>query len=158
MDRPCRTLLRPARRQDAGVLAAMSRELIETGLGWRYTPARIAALIDDAETMVLVAGEAADIHGFAAMHFGDTQAHLALLCVQPARQRQGTGRGLMAWLTESARVAGMASIRLELRADNAAALAFYRRLGFVEQQWIDGYYDGLVAARRMRLMLARVDS
>ena len=41
----------------------------------------------------------------------------------------GIGRRLHEWLIEPARVAGIASIRLELRADNAAALSFYRRLG-----------------------------
>ncbi len=61
------------------------------------------------------------------MQFGDLHAHLALLCVPPAQQQRGIGRRLIEWLVESARVAGIASIRLELRADNAAALYFYRR-------------------------------
>ena len=50
-------------------------------------------------------------------------------------------------------MAGIASIRLELRADNAAALPFYRRLGFIETQLVPGYCEGPVAARRMTLLL-----
>ena len=55
-------------------------------------------------------------------------------------------------------MAGIVSIRLELRADNAAALASYRRLGFTETQWVPAYYDGQIAARRMTLRLHRAMS
>lgn len=134
-------------------MAEMSRELIEAGLGWRYTPPRMAALIGDPETVALVACDGPCIHGFAVMHFGDVHAHLTLLCVKPEQQRRGIGRRLNEWLILSARVAGIVSIRLELRADNAAALSFYRGLGFSEMQCVPGYYDGQVAARRMKLLL-----
>jgi [ribosomal protein S18]-alanine N-acetyltransferase len=151
-------MLRPARVHEARAMAEMSRELIEAGLAWRYTPSRMAALISDPETMALVACDGPSIQGFAVMHFGDVHAHLALLCVQPMQRQRGIGRRLHEWLIESARVAGIASIGLELRADNAAALSFYRRLGFAETQLVPGYYDGQVAARRMTLMLHETTS
>ena len=134
-------------------MAEMSRVLIEAGLDWRYTPRRIAVLIGDPETVALVACDSARILGFAIMQFGDEQAHLTLLCVQPARQRRGIGRRLSEWLVASARVAGIVSIQLELRADNAAALTFYRRLGFTETLLVPGYYGGQIAARRMVRLL-----
>jgi len=139
-------------------MAEMSRELIEAGLAWRYTRSRMAALISDPETMALVACDGESIHGFAVMHFGDVDAHLALLCVLPAQRQRGIGRRLHEWLIESARVAGIASIRLELRADNSAALSFYRRLGFAETHLVPGYYDGQIAARRMTLLLHETTS
>ena len=77
----------------------------------------------------------------------------------PARVRRlchrhlGIGRRLIDWLVESARVAGIASIHLELRADNVSAQAFYRALGFSETLVVPGYYDGRVSARRMLRML-----
>lgn len=144
---------RPALACEAPALAAMSRTLIEAGLGWRYTPPRMAALIADPETVSLVACEAACLRGLAVMQFGETKAHLVLLCVDAAQQRRGIGRGLLDWLLASAQVAGITSIGLELRADNPAALAFYHRLGFLETQWVPGYYDGRIAARRMALTL-----
>lgn len=134
-------------------MAEMSRELVEAGLGWRYTPSRMAALMRDPDIVVLVACEAARVAGFAVMQFGDEHAHLVLLCVAPAQQRRGVGRRLTEWLVASAQVAGIASIRLELRADNAAALAFYRRLAFTEAQHLPGYYSGRIAARRMERTL-----
>jgi len=134
-------------------MAQMSRELIEVGLSWRYTPGRMTALINDPEAVALVACDESHIQGFAVMQFGDVHAHLVLLCVRPTQQLRGIGRRLNDWLVESARVAGIASIRLELRADNAKALSFYRRLGFTETRLVPGYYDGLIAARRMALLL-----
>jgi [ribosomal protein S18]-alanine N-acetyltransferase len=141
--------IRPARAAEATAMAEMSRALVEAGLGWRYTPSRMAALIREPETTALVASRAARLQGLAVMHFGDDQAHLVLLCVAPQLQRQGLGRRLTEWLLASARVAGMASISLELRADNPAALAFYRQLDFVETDEVPGYYGGRIAARRM---------
>ncbi len=146
-------MLRPAWAHEARALAEMSRALIEAGLAWRYTPRRMAALISDSETVALVAHDDSRIQGFAVMQFGDEQAHLVLLCVQPAQRRCGIGRRLSQWLLESARVAGIDSIGLELRADNETALAFYRGLGFTETQMVPGYYDGQAAARRMTLRL-----
>ena len=119
MNPPRTVMLRPARAPEARPLADMSRRLIETGLGWRYTPARMAMLIDHPQTVVLIAHDAAHIQGFAVMRFGDEHAHLLLLCVQPAQRQQGIGRRLMDWLLESGRVAGIESVELELRADNA---------------------------------------
>ena len=146
-------MLRPALAHEARAMAEMSRTLIEAGLGWRYTPRRMAALIADKDTVALVAHDASRIQGFAVMQFGDEQAHLVLLCVQPALRQRGIGRRLTQWLLESARVAGMACVGLELRADNAGAMAFYRRLGFSPLQEVAAYYDGSVSARRMRLQL-----
>ena len=131
--------LRPARRTDAVEMAVLSRQLIEAGLDWRYTPRRIGQLMADAETMGLVACDGAGaVIGFAVMQFGDHAAHLMLLAVRRSRQRRGLGTRLMAWLLASARVAGIRRVNLELRADNAAGLAFYTRLGFSDAGLVRG--------------------
>ena len=62
----------------------MSRSLIETGLGWRYTPQRMAALMADPEVCAVVAESSAGVSGFALMQFGDDHGHLVLLAVGPA--------------------------------------------------------------------------
>ena len=157
MGAPCATTLRPAHLAAAPTLAQMSRELVEAGLGWRYTPRRMAALIADPETVTLVACAAQRILGFAVMQFGDAEAHLILLCVRPSQRQRGIGRGLHQWLLKSARVAGIASVALELRADNAVALRFYRRLGYTETRWLPDYYGDRIAARRMRLRLGAAE-
>lgn len=130
-------------------MALLARDLIEQGLSWRYTPRRILQLMSTPETACVVACNRDDVQGFAVMQFGDAHAHLVLLAVRPELQRQGVGASLLGWLMASARVAGMASVRLELREDNAQAMAFYRRQGFEQTVLLPGYYEGRVDARRM---------
>ena len=87
------------------------------------------------------------------MRFGDERAHLILLAVQPAHQRRGIGRRMIAWLLDSALVAGMTSVHVELRASNTPACAFYRSVGFSETFRVPGYYRGRETAMRMIRML-----
>jgi ribosomal-protein-alanine N-acetyltransferase len=82
------------------------------------------------------------------MQYGDDAAHLNLLAVEPAHQRQGIGRQLVEWLEETARVAGTFEVRLEIRETNRAGRAFYRALGYREQGFIRGYYQGVEDALR----------
>ncbi len=142
-----------ARRNDATALALMARDLIEAGLGWEYRAERIARFIDDRETVVLVARDRGDVIGFAVMHFGDERAHLTLLAVSPTYQRRGIARRMLAWLSESASVAGVSSIHVELRAGNTAARRLYRSSGFAETLRLPGYYRGRESALRMIRML-----
>lgn len=145
--------LQPACRGDAPAIALMSRDLIEGGLGWQYRSERICQLIDDPETVTLVARDGERILGFAVMTFGDERAHLVLLAVRQACQRRGIARRLTRWLLQSATTAGIASVHVELRAQNEAAYAFYRALGFVETLRFPGYYRGRETAIRMIRML-----
>ena len=140
---------------DAARLARLARDLIEAGLGWGYRAQRIGELIADAETVTLVARDRGDVAGFAVMRFGDERAHLILLAVDPAHQRRGVARRMIEWLVDSARVAGMMSVHVELRARNAAGFAFYRALGFVETFRVPGYYRGRETAVRMLRLLRR---
>jgi ribosomal-protein-alanine N-acetyltransferase len=142
-----------AAEPDALGIARMSRDLIETGLGWSWTATRVLRSIRDSETLVLVAREGRRIVGFAIMDFGYEAAHLALLAVDPSRRRRGVGRDLFDWLRESALTAGIAVIKLELRAGNVEAQHFYRRLGFEEIGWTVGYYRRRETALRMALRL-----
>jgi ribosomal protein S18 acetylase RimI-like enzyme len=145
--------IRPARAHDARAIAAMSRDLIETGLDWKYDAQKIAALIGEPEVLSLVACDRQGLAGFAIMQFGDDRAHLLLLAVCPRCQRQGVARRLMQWLFASARVAGTAELSLELRAGNAAARAFYRALGFDDAGLVSGYYRNRESAIRMMFVL-----
>jgi ribosomal protein S18 acetylase RimI-like enzyme len=54
------------------------------------------------------------------------------LAVDPDRRRQGFARALMGAAEERLRALGCAKINLQIRNDNGAAIAFYRRLGFAE--------------------------
>jgi len=154
-----------ARASDAREIAEMSRDLIEQGLTWSWTPARVQHHVSGADSSVVVArrarggdsrySDARHIAGFAIMHFGDEVAHLNLLAVAPEHRRQGLGRQLMDWLTATAIEAGVFRINLELRTHNDQARAFYESLGFTSRGVVQGYYQGQEAALRMSLRLAK---
>lgn len=145
--------LQPACRSDASAIAAMSRDLIEAGLGWQYRSQRVRQLIEDPETITLVARDGELMIGFAVMTFGDERAHLVLLAVRRSCQRRGIARQMARWLLASAATAGIASVHVELRARNEAAYAFYRALGFAETIRVPGYYRGRETAIRMMRLL-----
>ena len=124
----------------------MSRLLVEHGLRWRWTAARVKRSIKDRETMVLVASIDGVLTGFAIMKFRDEASHLFLLAVEPRFQRTGIGSALLAWLEKSCRTAGMRHIRVELRTNNSKARTFYERAGFRFVGQVAGYYDNREAA------------
>ncbi|HET6631135.1 MAG TPA: GNAT family N-acetyltransferase [Rhodanobacteraceae bacterium] len=136
---------------DATRIATMSRDLIEHGLAWRWTPPRILRMIRDPATNVAVARGPAGVTGFALMRYKDDEAHLLLLGVDPGQRRTGVGRALMRWLEASALTAGIGFVYLEARARNTEARAFYRELGYVEIRTVRGLYsndeDGVRIAR-----------
>lgn len=148
-----RTTFELAAEVDALGIARMSRDLIETGLGWSWTATRVLRSIRDPETLVLVAREGSHIIGFAIMDFGEESAHLSLLAVDTSHRRHGVGRHLFGWLKESALTAGIAVVKVELRAGNAEAQQFYQCLGFEETGWTVGYYRRRETALRMALRL-----
>ena len=142
--------IRLAAPDDAPHIARMSRDLIEQGLGWSWTPQRVLHSIADPLTNVAVALDQAGTRlAFAIMKYRDEEAHLLLLAVLPEHGRRGIGSALVAWLEKVALTAGLNRICLEARVTNAAARAFYARLGYIEAQVVPGYYQGREASVRM---------
>jgi ribosomal-protein-alanine N-acetyltransferase len=141
--------LRLARPADAITIANLSRDLIEYGLRWRWTPMRVAASIHAPDVNVLVACIHENVAGFAIMRYGDDDAHLDLLAVAPPYRRAGVGRQLLEWLEKCAVVAGIFSVALEVRAGNEGAQLFYKRMGYRTLVQLPGYYQGIEAALRM---------
>jgi ribosomal-protein-alanine N-acetyltransferase len=145
--------IRLARQGDAATIAAMSRDLVEVGLGWHYKSAVIARLIGDPETITAVACDARGMAGFAILSLTNERAHLVLLAVRPEVRRRGIARRMLRWVLASAAVAGVASVHVELREANVAAIALYRSAGFTEAFRLPGYYRGRETAIRMVLVL-----
>jgi ribosomal-protein-alanine N-acetyltransferase len=141
--------IRLAHSGDAQRIAELSRDLIERGLGWSWTPRRVLRSIRDADTNVAVALAGAQRIGFGIMRYRDDEAHLLLLAVTPEHARRGVGRALVGWLEASALTAGIGRVYLEARATNTVAQVFYRRLGYTECQRLPGYYQGREASVRM---------
>ena len=136
--------IRLAMLADAARIGEMSRDLIEYGLGWRWTPNSIRRCIRDRATNVAVAAtEHGGVAGFAVMRYKDDEAHLILLGVDPAFRRRGIASALIAWHEKTALTAGIGTVYVEARATNAEARALYRQLGYREVQHVHGYYAGV---------------
>src|SRR5256712_14190924 len=145
-DSPCMNAknfaLNPGRPADAARIAAMSRDLIESGLGWSWGPERVARSIANKDTFTLLACDRDRVVAFAMMYFGDEHAHLNLLAVRPSHQRLGGGRHMVEWLIESARVAGIPTNHLDERPAHYVPPSLYRPTGFAESAYLPGEYPG----------------
>ncbi len=80
------------------------------------------------------------------------EGELLRIGVHPAHRRRGIGGALMRRFLNEAEGRGCKEIFLEVRADNAAAIALYRQSGFQDNGIRRGYYKNPTAnALLMRL-------
>ena len=144
-----------ARSAEAPSIAALSKDAIEHGLSWSWTPQRVLKSVRDAATNTIVARGREALLGFAIMKYRDEDAHLLLMAVHRSYRRRGIGSALLDWLEVTVRTAGIASIRVEARDTNAAARAFYDKHGYRQTELLRGYYEGRDDAVVLKKVLRR---
>jgi ribosomal-protein-alanine N-acetyltransferase len=145
----CSEIIRLARINDTLCIAEMSRDLIESGLGWSWTPSRVAREINAKYSNVIVNVEGNEVVGFAVMKYFDSEARLNLFAVHPKHRRKGIGTRMIKWLEKTALINGNSVVYLEMRLRNQVAREFYTSLGYKIIQRIPGYYNGQETAVRM---------
>lgn len=145
--------IRLATPADAHAIAELSRDAIECGLGWTYTPARILTALRSRITNVAVISDGETLHAAGIMDYGDTSAHLILLGVRYGERRRGLGRHVLNWLEECAVTAGLRAIGVEVRADNPGGIAFYQAHGYRFRDRVPHYYRGVLDAVRLAKLL-----
>lgn len=84
---------------------------------------------------------------------GSAAARLYSLVVDTAMRGGGLGKRLLLDAEKQAAVCGVHSLRLEVRADNAAALALYAQAGYQPIGQYKHYYDDGMDAVRMQKTL-----
>jgi len=84
--------------------------------------------------------------GHAIMSVAVAEAHILNVCVDPAWQGKGLGRGMLKRLLRVARTHGADTVFLEVRVSNATARELYESAGFCEVGVRRDYYP----ARRAR--------
>ena len=140
---------------DARAIALFSRDEIEHGLRWAWTPTRVRRAIEDRDTNVIVARKGKAVIGFALMEYRTDDAHLLLLAVAPDHRRKRIATAMLAWLEETLHVAGIATVQVEVRATNSVALAFYAKLGYEQVNATYRYYQGIETALHLVKKLHR---
>lgn len=127
----------------------MSRDTIEYGLQWSWTPERVGRCVLSPNINVIAARNDRDVIGFGIMYYGYSKAHLNLLGVDAAWRSFGIGHRLLEWLELCAETAGLASCQLEVRESNDHALRFYTDHGYQVVETVQGYYQRKEDAIRM---------
>lgn len=104
-----------------------------------------AAAVDEAlncdERLFLVADIEAELAGFAVARLITDEAEILNFAVKRAYRRCGVGRRLLEKLFRQLRELGATKVFLEVRESNAAAIAFYRKLGFESVGRRPSYYQ-----------------
>jgi ribosomal protein S18 acetylase RimI-like enzyme len=86
---------------------------------------------------------------------GSSRARLYSIATAPAARGRGLGARLLAAAERAARERGCRALRLEVRVDNAAAIALYERAGYGRIGRYAGYYeDGADAWRYEKTLLS----
>ena len=83
-----------------------------------------------------------------ALRQGGKTCRVYSFAVDETRRRSGVGQELLRAAERYARAHGLAALRLEVRYDNAAAIALYVKVGYREFGRYNAYYgDGATALR-----------
>lgn len=80
--------------------------------------------------------------GFAIFRFAGPEAELLTIAVDPAKRRQGIAKKLLSAGHESAKMAGVEEVFLEVSQENPAAKSLYEQFGYEVQAIRENYYSG----------------
>jgi ribosomal-protein-alanine N-acetyltransferase len=123
----------------ADAVAALHKQLFDPP----WDEAGIRALLDHPASTAFVAmiGNPKTAVGFVMGQLAADEAEILSIGVAKDWQRKGIGRRLVDGLARAVARAEVKRVFLEVAADNAAAVALYRRLGFTETGRRKGYYE-----------------
>ncbi|MEZ5822568.1 MAG: GNAT family acetyltransferase [Bradyrhizobium sp.] len=111
---------------------------------WNDPAADIALARRNTNSTVLVGRDGDTIVATAMVGHDGHRGWVYYVAVDPARQKKGFGRAIMAAAEQWLRQAGLPKLQLMVRRENAKAGAFYRSIGYEESdtvvfaKWIDG--------------------
>jgi len=100
------------------------------------------------------AGEPVNAYALILFHRGTSLARLYSIAVDPAARGQGLAQQLLLWCEQQAVKRGVLFMRLEVRQDNAHALALYKRAGYNIIRSLPDYYDDGAAGWRLEKHLS----
>ncbi len=130
--------IRPMTHDDAPAVAEIDR--LSNPQPWPK-----ASLAEEVERplaryLVLEGGDGR-IDGFVGLWLMVGEAHITMIAVRPELRRGGLGEALLVAAVRTAIAEQQQVVTLEVRASNAAAIAMYRKYGFVEAGRRPRYYD-----------------
>jgi ribosomal-protein-alanine N-acetyltransferase len=137
MTEPASVTISPLRRRHLRAVLRIEKAVYPTPWSMGLYLAELSA---PTGRTYLVARSGSRVVGYGGtMHVVD-EAHVTTLAVHPHRHGRGIGARLLLALVRDAVAEGLTSLTLEVRADNAAAQALYRRFGLAPVGVRRGYY------------------
>lgn len=103
--------------------------------------------------LVVKFGDAIAGYALIVLRKGAKSARLYSLAVDPAQARRGVGRALLQACERYARAHDRDVLRLEVRYDNASAIALYESMGYRPFGRYESYYDDGALALRLEKRL-----
>ena len=147
-------VLREARWTDVAILVALEADLFAHD-AWSE-PTWWAELAGRPRRDYVVLDDGTGVVAYAGLDHGGDVADVMTVAVAPRARGLGLGRRLLEELEARAAARGAGSVMLEVRADNAAALALYAGSGYVVLHTRRRYYQpGDVDALVMRKTLSQ---
>jgi ribosomal-protein-alanine N-acetyltransferase len=131
---------------------------LHAGAFYRGWPeAEFSAYITDPErTPAYVAMDAKHrVAGFAMLRLAGDEVELLTIVVDPKWQGRGVGRALLVATFTDLLMSPVTKMFLEVEDANAAAIALYRSLGFMEVSRREGYYRKADGAAATALVMRR---
>jgi ribosomal protein S18 acetylase RimI-like enzyme len=154
--------IRPARAEDLRALVALEEacfdydRLSRRSFQWMHRRANAALVVASAPAPVGELGAEPVLYGYSLVlfHRGTSLARLYSIAVADSARGQRLGARLLEAAEAEAVTRGAVYLRLEVRADNAAAIQLYESRGYVPFERVEGYYgehgDALRFEKRVR--------
>jgi ribosomal-protein-alanine N-acetyltransferase len=134
--------IRKASHDDLEAIVSLQKKTPQAA---QWTESDYANLARDPCGLILVAEQDTSrpptITGFVAFHYVMDEAELRNMAVDPAYQRQGLGKELLAEGQKRLLAQGVRRIYLEVRASNLSAQRFYYSAGFGLRSRRKDYYN-----------------
>ncbi len=140
--------LAPAGADDIDAMMAVMAVAFDPGFGEAWSAAQVLASLATGTAWAQVAhGQGALALGFTLCREIGPDAELLLIGVAPTARRRGIGGALLAAAAAEARRRQSATLFLEVRDGNAAALGLYRAAGYEVIGRRRDYYRGITGYR-----------
>ncbi|MEQ7922001.1 GNAT family N-acetyltransferase/peptidase C39 family protein [Xanthomonas sp. WHRI 1810A] len=140
-------IYRPALLNDVDELLRLENQCFETD---RLNTRNFQWMVSRANASLIVAEAQGRLLGYALVlfHRGTSLGRLYSLAIADAARGKGLGKQLLAQAEQRAIERDCAWLRLEVRPDNAAAIALYQHQGYRLFEQVDDYYEDHAPALR----------